>query len=660
MSISVEDYALIGDCETAALVSRLGSIDWLCWPHFSSPACFACLLGTEENGRWMIAPQADTRATRRYLDHTLVLETTFETHEGCAQLVDFMPLRNGNPDVVRIVRGVRGKVAMRMELILRFDYGRTVPWVTRMDDGRLRAIAGPDMTVLTTQAPLRGEDLRTVSEFSISEGESLPFILTYGPSHFGLPQACDAELGLKETIAFWQDWSARARLHGEYAADLERSLITLKALTYRHTGGIVAAPTTSLPEWIGGERNWDYRYCWLRDATFTLLALMNAGYKEEAFAWRDWLLRAVAGSPDQVQIMYGIHGQRNWDYRYCWLRDATFTLLALMNAGYNDEAFAWRDWLLRAVAGSPDQVQIMYGIHGERNLMEWEVPWLDGYAGSKPVRIGNAASEQLQLDVYGEVNDAMLHAHLAGIPPSQDDVNLHSALNDHLAQIWQQPDEGIWEVRGERQHFTYSKVMAWVAFDRAVKAAEAFRMKIDVERWRKLRDEIHRDVCEKAFDPELNSFTQAYGTQQLDASCLLIPQVGFLPYEDPRVRGTIEAIEEHLMVDGLVLRYRTEETDDGLPPGEGVFLACSFWMVSALRMLGRVDDARRLFERLLALRNDVGLLAEEYDPRSKRQLGNFPQALSHISLINAAFEFNRATSPGEQRAQSAPAQQHSG
>ena len=600
MPVPIEDYALIGDCETAALVNRQGSIDWLCWPHFASPACFASLLGTEENGRWWITPKEAARCSRRYLDHTLVLETTFETSDGSAVLIDFMPLRERNPDVVRIVRGTRGSLAMRMELVLRFDYGRTVPWVTRMEDGALRAIAGPDMVAFRTPVPVRGENLKTVSEFTIHEGESIPFVLTYGPSYNDLPQSTNAEQALGDTINFWQDWTAGAHLHGEYADQLERSLITLKALTYRHSGGIVAAPTTSLPEWLGGQRNWDYRYCWLRDATFTLLALMNAGYFEEARAWRDWLLRAVAGSPDQVQIMYGIRG--------------------------------------------------------ERNLLEWEVPWLDGYAGSKPVRIGNAASEQLQLDVYGEVNDAMLHAHLSGIAPSEDDISLHSALNEHLAQIWEQPDEGIWEVRGDPQHFTYSKVMAWVAFDRTVKAGETFKINTDVNRWRELRDRIHRDICEKAYDPQINSFTQAYGSKQLDASLLLIPQVGFLPYRDPRVRGTIEAIEKNLTVDGFVLRYRTDHVDDGLPTGEGVFLACSFWMVSALKMLGRADDAKRLFDRLIALCNDVGLLSEEYDPRSKRHLGNFPQALSHISLINAAFEFNRAVSPGQQRAESSTVQ----
>ena len=602
MAALIEDYALIGDCETAALVSRDGSIDWLCLPNFASPACFAALLGDENNGRWSISPQSEARCQRRYLPRTLVVETTFETDEGAAQLFDFMPLRGRTPHLMRIVRGIRGAISLRMELTLRFDYGRTVPWVTSLEDGVLRAIAGPDMAVLYSSIPTRGENLKTVSEFTVHKGESLHFGLSYGPSFDELPSPADPEQALRETVAFWREWGDRAHLHGEYAEAIERSLITLKALTYRHTGGIVAAPTTSLPEWPGSNRNWDYRYCWLRDATFTLLALMNAGYFEEAQAWRDWLLRAVAGSPDQVQIMYGIRG--------------------------------------------------------ERNLMEWEVPWLSGYAGSKPVRVGNAAADQLQLDVYGEVADAMLHAHLGGMPPSDDDVHLHTSLAEHLSQIWEQPDEGIWEVRGGPQHFTYSKVMAWVAFDRAVKAAEHFQVAAEASRWRGLRDKIHQDICEKAYNAQLGSFTQAYGSTQLDASLLLIPQMGFLPCTDPRVRGTIEAIEKNLTVDGFVLRYRTERVDDGLPPGEGVFLACSFWMVSALRMLGRIDEARRLFERLLELRNDVGLLSEEYDPRAKRQLGNFPQALSHISLINAAFEFNRATSPGQQRAESSAAQQH--
>ena len=588
MSVPIEDYALIGDCETAALVSRHGSIDWLCLPTFASPACFAALVGTAENGLWSIAPRSTARCTRRYLEHTLVVETTFETEEGCALLLDFMPIRAGTAQLVRIVRGVRGRVPMHMEFVLRFDYGRSVPWVTRLQEGVLRAIAGPDMAILTTTAPLRGEDLKTVSDFVIAEGESQTFVLTYGPSYDDVPACANPEQALGETVSFWQEWAGRAKLQGDYADAIERSLITLKALTYKRTGGMVAAPTTSLPEQLGGPRNWDYRYCWLRDATFTLFALMNAGYYEEAQAWRDWLVRAVAGSPDQVQILYGIRG--------------------------------------------------------ERTLLEWGVPWLAGYEGSKPVRVGNAASEQVQLDVYGEVAGALHHAYVGGISPSDSDISLQTALIDHLATIWDQPDEGIWEVRGGRQHFTYSKIMAWLAFDRGTKGAEKRGMKAERERWSKLRDQIHGDICQKAYDPELGSFTQAYGSKELDASLLLIPQVGLLPATDPRVRGTIEAIEKHLMSDGLVMRYRTERVDDGLPPGEGVFLACSFWMVSALKLLGRLEDARQLFERLLALRNDVGLLAEEYDPQNKRQVGNFPQALSHIALINAAFDLTRTSS----------------
>ncbi len=602
MPSRIEDYALIGDCETGALVSREGSVDWLCWPHFASPACFNALLGTEADGHWSICTKKKSTSARRYVEHTLVLETTFENEDGGATVVDFMPPRGNNPDLIRIVRGNRGSVPMEMELVLRFDYGQSIPWVSSMEDKSLRAIAGPDMTVLRTPIELRGENMRTCADFTVHEGESIPFVLTYGPSYKGLPHPIDPEKALQYTLDFWHKWTGKCKLHGKYASELERSLLTLKALTYRHTGGIVAAPTTSLPERFGGERNWDYRYCWLRDATFTLLALMNAGYFEEAQAWHDWLLRAIAGSPDQVQIMYGIHG--------------------------------------------------------ERNLREWEIPWLCGYENSKPVRVGNAASEQLQLDVYGEVEDALLHAYLGGIRSTQEDVGLQTALIDHLAEIWTKPDRGIWEIRGDPQHFTYSKVMAWVAFDRVVRTLEKSGEPEKLARWRDVRDQIHRDVCEKGYNKELGSFTQAYGSTQLDASLLLIPQVGFLPYEDPRIRGTIAAIEKHLMVDGLVMRYQTESTDDGLPPGEGVFLACSFWMVSALKMTGRLEEAKNLFERLLALRNDVGLLSEEYDPKQKRQTGNFPQALSHIALINAAFEFNRMSSPGEQRSQSAPAEQH--
>jgi GH15 family glucan-1,4-alpha-glucosidase len=599
MASRIEDYALIGDCQTAALVDHRGSIDWLCWPHFASPACFAALLGTEENGHWSIAPEDPAPGTCRYLDHTLVLETCFETREGRVALLDFMPIRGRNSRLVRIVRGLHGAVPMKMELVLRFDYGRSVPWVTSMEDGALRAIAGPDMAVLYSTTTTHGENLKTVSEFTIHQGETAAFVLAYGQSYEELPEASNAEDALQETIRFWQDWAGRAKLTGEYAGAVERSLITLKALTYCHTGGLVAAPTTSLPERLGGERNWDYRYCWLRDATFTLLAFMNAGYFEEAKAWQDWLLRAIAGSPDQVQIMYGIRG--------------------------------------------------------ERELREFEIDQLCGYENSTPVRVGNAASKQLQLDVYGEVADAMLHGRLGGISPTATDSGLQRALTNHLATIWNQPDQGIWETRGEPQHFTYSKVMAWVAFDRAIKNSGESGLQDEVAQWRMVREQIHQEVCNRAYDSNLCSFTQSYESKELDASLLLIPVVGFLPWTDPRIRGTVAAIEKHLMVDDFVLRYKTERVDDGLPAGEGVFLACSFWMVSALKMLGRHDQAKRMFDRLLNLRNDVGLLAEEYDPHANRHLGNYPQALSHIALINAAFEFMNVSSPGQQRAASSPA-----
>lgn len=596
MPSHIEDYAIVGDCETTALVGRDGSIDWLCWPNFASSACFAALLGTPDNGRWLIAPTESAHSTRKYRDHTLILETTFETQHGAVLLTDFMLPQAKCSTLVRIVRGLRGSVEIGMELVIRFDYGRTVPWVSRLENHTLRAIAGPDMVVLHTRAALHGKDLRTISRFSINEGEEIPFVLTYGHSYNAMPPEVNHLQALRTTEKYWTDWSSQGSFQGDYADAVERSLITLKALAFCHTGGIVAAPTTSLPEQLGGSRNWDYRFCWLRDATFTLLALMHAGYYEEARAWRDWLLRAVAGSPDQVQIMYGIRG--------------------------------------------------------ERMLTEIELPWLQGYERSKPVRIGNAASDQLQLDVYGEVADALFHAHLGGIAFRKVDLRLLQTLTEHLATIWDQPDEGIWEVRGGRQQFTYSKVMAWVALDRAVKAAECYGLEGPINKWRVLRDQIQTQVCEKAYDQDLQSFVQAYGSKNLDAALLLIPLVGFLPASDPRVRGTIEAIERHLMVDGFVLRYDTGRVDDGLPAGEGVFLACSFWMVSALKQIGRTEDARRLLDRLLKLRNDVGLLAEEYSVRDKRQVGNFPQALSHISLINAAFEFMKTSSPGEQRSES--------
>ena len=608
MPARIEDYALIGDCETAALVSKQGSIDWLCWPTFASAACMAALLGKEEHGHWLLAPVGDARSTRAYRDGTLVLETTFENDEGAVLLIDFMPIRGKYPDLVRIVRGIRGRVRMRMQLVLRFDYGFSIPWVTRLEDGTLRAIAGPDMVVLRSSTPTRGEDMKTVGEFTLGEGQSASFVLAYGPSYGELPPPIRPEHELELTTGFWSEWisklTADNNYQGRYTDAVRRSLITLKALTYAPTGGIVGAPTTSLPERIGGTRNWDYRYCWLRDATFSLLALMNAGYYEEAKAWRDWLLRACAGRPDQVQIMYGIRG--------------------------------------------------------ERNLLEWEVGWLPGYEGSSPVRVGNAASSQLQLDVYGEVADALLHAELGGLPSRKSDIDLQNCLHEHLAKIWQEPDQGIWEVRSGRQQFTHSKVMAWVAFDRAVKYAERCGENGNLERWRKLRQTVHQDVCEKGFDSHLNSFTQAYGSKRLDASLLLIPLVGFLPPEDKRVQGTVEAIEKHLMHDGFVRRYDTSELDDGVRGEEGRFLACSFWLVSALNLMGQRQKARELFERLLSLRNDVGLLSEEYDPEAGRLVGNFPQALSHIALVNAAFEFMRVTSPSKQRSESKPAGADSG
>lgn len=603
MPSRIEDYALIGDCETAALVARDGSIDWLCLPRFDSGACFAALLGGPEHGRWCIAP-ADPRprVTRAYWPNTLILETEFTTADGTVTVIDFMPPRDGEVDLVRIVKGKRGRVAMRTELILRFDYGSTVPWVSRLEDGALRAIAGPDMVVLRTSVPLHGEGLTTVGEFSIAEGETISFVLAYTRSHLAPPTPVDAAAALVATERFWQDWARQCTYSGEWRDAVTRSLVTLKALTYHPTGGVVAAPTTSLPEQLGGPRNWDYRYCWLRDATLTLLALMDAGYSEEAEAWRDWLLRAAAGLPAQVHIMYGVGG--------------------------------------------------------ERRLTEWEVPWLPGYENSRPVRIGNAAHQQFQLDVYGEVLDALHHARRTGLAQSTDAWRLQQALVEHVESVWQQPDEGIWEVRGPRQHFTHSKVMAWVAVDRVISGIEEFGLDGPIDRWRALRQRIHDDVCQRGYDPQCGSFVQAYGSKQLDASLLLLPLVGFLPADDPRVRGTIEAIEQRLKVDGLVLRYDSATTEDGLPPGEGAFLACSFWLADCLALIGRYDDARRLFESLLALRNDVGLLAEEYDPHLRRQLGNFPQAFSHVALIDSALNLTRLGPPGaprpvEQRADTA-------
>jgi GH15 family glucan-1,4-alpha-glucosidase len=591
MSARIEDYALIGDCESAALVGRDGSLDWLCWPRFDSPACFAALLGRAEHGRWLVAPaEPVTRTSRAYRTDTLVLETRFETAGGAVLLTDFMPLRGTNSDVIRRVTGLRGRVPMRTELTIRFDYGKTVPWVSRLEDGGLRAIAGPHMLVLKTEAALRGEGLSTVGNFEIVAGEKTDFTLTYGPSHLPPPAPIAPDQALVDTEAFWRDWVSRCTVRGAWSEAVRRSLITLKALTYRPTGGIVAAATTSLPERIGGARNWDYRFCWLRDATFALLALMGGGYYEEA---RDW-----------------------------------------------------RDWLVRAVAGSPSQMQIMYGLAGERDLTERVLPWLPGYENSKPVRVGNAASEQLQLDVFGELADALHTARLGALAPSEAAWRLERALTGHLERVWSLPDEGIWEVRGQRRCFTHSKVMAWVAFDRAVKAVEGFGLAGPVERWRTLRAHIHDEVCRRGYDPARGSFVQSYGARALDASLLLMPLVGFLPATDPRVRGTVEAIQRHLSMDGLLLRYNAAASDDGLPPGEGAFLACSFWLADNLVLQGRRDEAHALFERLLALRNDVGLLAEEYDPCAGRMLGNFPQAFSHVALVNTALNLTRAAGEG--------------
>jgi GH15 family glucan-1,4-alpha-glucosidase len=595
MSARIEDYALIGDCRTAALVGRDGSIDWLCWPRFDSDACFAALLGSREHGRWLIAPRGDARVTRRYRPNTLVLETHFETPDGAVTLVDFMPQRCDHSTLVRYVIGTRGQVAMHTELILRFGYGALVPWVTRVETGALRAIAGPDMVVLHTPVHVRGKDMTTVGEFTISRGEMIPFVLTYSPSHLPLPNPVDATGALAETETYWREWSAKCRPAGRWSDAVRRSMITLKALTYAPTGGIVAAPTTSLPEHIGGVRNWDYRYCWLRDATLTLLGAMHAGYYEEAQAWREWLLRAVAGSPEQLQIMYGIGG--------------------------------------------------------ERRLTEWTADWLPGYENSAPVRIGNAAHSQLQLDVFGEIMDTYHQARRGGLTSNNSGWEIQLAFADHLKKVWHEPDHGIWEMRGPPQHFTYSKVMAWVAYDRAIKSAETFGLEAPLDEWRKLRGEICDAVLEQGFDKELGTFVQAFGSKQLDANLLLLPCVGFLPVSDPRIERTIAAIESRLLRDGFVMRYSTEEVEDALPPGEGSFLACSFWLVDVYTLQGRLDDAERLFRRLVGLRNDLGLLSEEYDTRAKRLVGNFPQAFSHLALVNSAYNLTNTRKPVHHRAQ---------
>jgi GH15 family glucan-1,4-alpha-glucosidase len=582
-SAKIEDYAFLSDTQTGALVSREGCIAWLCLPRFDSAACFASLLGEKKNGCWLFTPEEEIKKlSRRYRGDTLIVETEIETESGAVRLIDFMPPRGKNPDIVRIIEGLRGEVRMKMELIIRFEYGSVIPWVRKAHDG-LEAIAGPDGLILRTPVETQGVDLTTVAEFTVKKGERVPFVLTWFESHEEPPRAINPEHALRDTEKYWSEWAKRCRHEGPWTEAVVRSLITLKGLTYAPTGGIVAALTTSLPEKIGGVRNWDYRICWLRDASFTLFALMQSGYREEAEAWREWLLRAIAGSASQMQIMYGVRG--------------------------------------------------------ERRLEEYEIPWLGGYENSKPVRIGNAASQQFQLDVYGEVLGAMYYAHEAGIENRETDWRLQVALVEFLESNWNQPDEGIWEVRGGRKHFTHSKMMAWLAFDRAVKLVEKSGCSGDqhVDRWKKIRDQIHAEVCERGYDTGKKAFTQVYGSEALDASLLMMPLTGFLPATDERVRGTIEAIERELMQDGFVLRYRPQEEGvDGLPGGEGVFLPCSFWLANCLHLTGRKKEARELFERLLALRSDLGLLSEEYDPVAKRQLGNFPQAFTHVALVNSA------------------------
>ena len=594
MASRIEDYALLGDLQTAALVGRDGSIDWLCFPHFDSPACFASLLGDEDNGHWRLAPAAGGQATRRsYRGDTMVLETVWETPEGTVRVVDCMPPRDEAPDIVRVVEGVSGRVRMHGVVRLRFDYGQVMPWVRRVD-GQVVAVAGPDSVWLSSPAPLEGRDFATHSEFTVSAGERVPFVLTWSPSWKRAPKPIDPYRAVDDTEAWWAEWMSRSTYDGGWQGDVRRSLAVLKALTFQPTGGIVAAATTSLPEQIGGSRNWDYRYCWLRDAALTLQALLGAGFKAEAGKWRDWLLRAVAGDPAELQIMYGIDGTRR--------------------------------------------------------LPEYELDWLAGYEGSKPVRVGNAASEQLQLDVWGETLDGLAFARETGLSGSDDAWRLQVNLLEFLEGNWQQPDNGLWEMRGDRRHFVHSKVMAWVAFDRMVTGVEHFRLEGPVDRWRAIREEIRTEVMDKGFDADRNTFTQAYGSSELDAALLLIPQVRFLPWDDPRIAGTIDAVQRELTADGYVLRYRPGggASDDGLPGDEGAFLACSFWLADALHGVGRRDEAKELFERLIALVNDVGLLAEEYDPRIGRQVGNTPQAFSHLALINAARHLSgaRSAAPG--------------
>jgi GH15 family glucan-1,4-alpha-glucosidase len=589
-ALPIEDYAMIGDQLTAALVGRNGSIDWLCLPRFDSGACFAALLGQRENGFWQISPSAESRVTRRYLEGTMVLETLFETSQGAVAILDFMVPGLPRTVLFRLVQGRRGHVAMRMRLALRFDYGMSIPWVTKLPEAAgqgIVAIAGPDLVVLRTKVTLRGEDMTTAADFNISGGETLVFELSHGASHLPPPDALESKAALAKTEAYWRDFSGRCRFeapsrgHERWKPAVDRSLLVLKALTYAPTGGIVAAPTTSLPEQLGGARN--------------------------------------------------------WDYRYCWLRDASLVLFALMGAGYTDEAAQWRDWLQRSIAGSAAQIQIMYGLHGERRLDEWEVPWLAGYQGASPVRIGNAASGQIQLDVYGEVLECLHQARHHGLKPPPHGWALQRGIVEHLCSIWDKPDEGMWEVRGGARHFTFSKVMAWVAVDRMIRDAQHYHLAGDMALWTSVRDRIRVDVMTRGFDAERNTFVQSYGAAPLDASLLLMSKVGFLPASDVRIRGTVAAIERELLIDGFVQRYQTGSGVDGLAAGEGAFLACTFWLADAYAQQGRRHEAEALFERMLDLRNDVGLLAEEYDPKAKRQVGNFPQAFSHVALVGTAL-----------------------
>jgi GH15 family glucan-1,4-alpha-glucosidase len=595
MASRIEDYALIGDLETAALVARNGSIDWLCFPRFDSEACFAALLGEPQHGRWQIAPVAEPeQIERRYRQDTLILETDFQTAEGAVRIIDWMPPRSATKlsDVIRIVEGLRGSVRMRMELLIRFDYGAIVPWVRRTADG-IRATAGPYTMYCHTDLELEGRDMRTVAEFTVSAGDRVPVSLTWSPTYGPAPEAPDAEESLRTTESWWRDWVAGLPYSGAWREAVNRSLITLKALTYAPTGGLVAAATTSLPEQLGGVRNWDYRYCWLRDATFTLYALTVASNVQEAHAWRKWLVNAVAGRPEEMQIMYGVAG--------------------------------------------------------ERRLTELALDWLPGYEDSTPVRVGNAAYHQFQLDVFGEVMDALHLARRVGLEPSENAWRVQRVLLRFLEDAWHRPDEGIWEVRGERRHFTHSKVMAWVAFDRGVQAVEKHGLEGPAERWRRIAAQIKAEVMARGFNPELNSFVQSYGARHVDASLLMLPLVGFIRADDPRMCGTVDAIQERLMVDGLVHRYDTESGVDGLPAGEGAFLLCTFWLADNLALQGRQDDARAIFERLLELRNDVGLLSEMYSPQHGRLLGNFPQAFSHVGLVNTARNLTEVGGPAEHR-----------